>query len=89
MWLDWDEGWRVMVSMPGAKAHTGIDGREVWSANLERRDVGMGHVAVHILDLGQVLLGYVHELRGAHLVGEPRESLVKRRRVVFLVMVLL
>lgn len=49
----------------------------------------MGHVAVHILDLRQVLLGHVHELRGAHLVGEPRESLVKRRRVIFLVVVLL
>lgn len=58
-------------------------------ADLERRDVGMGHVAVNILDLGQVLLGHVHELGGAHLVGEPRESLVKRRRVVFLVVVLL
>lgn len=27
-----------------------------WHANLERRDVGVGHVAVHILDLRQVLL---------------------------------
>lgn len=49
----------------------------------------MRHVAVHILDLRQVLLGNVHKLRGAHLVGEPRESMVKRRRVVFLVVVLL
>lgn len=59
------------------------------AANLERRDVGMGHVAVHIFDLRQILLGHVHELRGAHLVGEPWESLVKRRRVIFLVVVLL
>lgn len=58
-------------------------------ADLQRRDVGMGHVAVHILDLRQVLLGHVHELRGTHLVGEPRESLVKRWWVILLVMVLL
>lgn len=49
----------------------------------------MGHVAVHILDLRQVLLGHVHELGSAHFVGEPRESLVERRRVVFMVVVLL
>lgn len=57
--------------------------------NLERRDVGMGHVAMHILDLRQVLLGHVHKLRGAHLVGKSWKSLVKRRRVIFLVVVLL
>ena len=56
---------------------------------LERRDVGVGNVAVHILDLRQVLLGHVHKLRGAHLVGQSWESLVQRRRVVFLVVVLL
>lgn len=49
----------------------------------------MGHVAVHILDLRQVLLGHVHKLRGAHLIGKPWESLVKRWRVVFLIVVLL
>lgn len=60
-----------------------------WDADLERGDVGMGHVAVHILDLRQVLLGHVHELRSTHLVGDPRESLVERWRVIFLVVVLL
>ena len=49
----------------------------------------MRHVAVHILNLRQVLLRHVHQLRGAHLVGEPRKSLVERGRVVFLVVVLL
>lgn len=51
--------------------------------------MGMGHVAVHILDLRQVLLGHVYQLGGAHLVGEPWEPLVKRRGVIFLVVVLL
>ncbi|TNN80102.1 hypothetical protein EYF80_009613 [Liparis tanakae] len=43
----------------------------------------------HRKRLSDILLGHVHKLRGAHFVGEPQESLVKRRRVVFLVVVLL
>lgn len=38
-------------------------------AHLERRDVGVGDVAVYILDLRQVLLWHVHKLRRAHLIG--------------------
>lgn len=49
----------------------------------------MGHVSVHILDLREVLLRHVHKLGGAHLVGKPRETLVKGRRVIVLVVVLL
>lgn len=60
-----------------------------WGADLERRDVGVGHVAVHILDLGEVLLRHMHKLRGAHLIGESREALVKRWWVVLLIVVLL
>lgn len=78
-----DSGWR-------SGGHGFCDGRKVVGrADLERRDVGVGHVAVHILDLRQVLLGHVHKLRGAHLVGESWETLVERRRVVLLVVVLL
>lgn len=51
--------------------------------------MGVGDVAVYILDLRQVLLRHVHQLGGAHLIGQPREALVKRRRVVLLVVVLL
>lgn len=49
----------------------------------------MGHVAMHILNLREILLGHVHKLRRTHLVGELWESLVKRGRVFFLVVVLL
>lgn len=49
----------------------------------------MGDIAVDILNLRQVLLGHVHKLRGAHLIGKLRESLIKRWRVILLVVVLL
>lgn len=48
----------------------------------------MGHVAVHVLNLGKVLLRHVHQL-GCDLAGYSQESLVVRRRVVILVVVLL
>lgn len=74
MELSWDEGWwgwflRLVLN----KTHTGSARTD---ADLERRDVGVWHEAVHILDLGQVLLGHVHKFRRAHLIGQPRESLV-------------
>lgn len=50
--------------------------------------MGMGHVAVHILNLREVLLRHVHQF-GCDLVGQPQESLVVGRRVVILVVVLL
>lgn len=40
-----------------------------WFANLKRRDVGVGHIAVHILDLRKVLLRHVHKFRGVHLIS--------------------
>ncbi len=61
--------------MAGVKAPLRMMG---WHTNLDRRDVGMGHIAVHILNLRQVLLRHVYKLRGVHLISEPRESLVKR-----------
>lgn len=49
----------------------------------------MGDVAVDILNLRQVLLGHMHKLRGAHLIGKLQESLINRWRVILLVVVLL
>lgn len=40
----------------------------VWHANLERRNVGVGHIAVYILNLRKVLLRHMHQF-GCDLAG--------------------
>ncbi len=52
-------------------------------------DVSMGHVSVHILDLGQVLLCYLDQLRTPRLLCELRGALVLGGRVLIMVPVLL
>lgn len=54
----------VRSNTPPVEPHGGGE-----SAHLERRDVGVGDVAMYILDLRQVLLWHVHKLRRAHLIG--------------------
>lgn len=58
------------------------------STYLKRWNVGVGYVAVHILDLRKVLLRHVHQLRRPHLIGKPREAVFWRRGVIILISVL-
>lgn len=57
--------------------------------DLERGDVRVRDVAVHVLDLRQVLLRHVHQLRRSHLVGQAGKAVVLGGRVFILVPVLL
>lgn len=51
--------------------------------------MGVGDVAVHVLDLGQVLLCYLDQLSAARLLRELRRALVLGGRVLIMVPVLL
>lgn len=52
-------------------------------------DVGVGHIAVDVFELRDVLLGHLDELGAGSLVGELRRALLLGRPVLIVVFVLL
>lgn len=94
VWMAWEHLHNVRWTnkQDGSDAGKGACVRKAESGlelYLHGGDVRLGHVAVDVFDLRDVLLGHLDELGAWRLVGERRRALLFGRPVLIVVFVLL